>query len=231
MSSTENQNHLAASKMLFDTIVSFKPNSELKKYIQHKTKISKTFFTLGEITTILRIIIGQEKQYEERNPAVIICSEELKLALNCDALHVSELKDKIISHLAFASEYLRDAKSPSSYFPTGKCIATSIWTPKKAQFKLKTPFCELIQKVKKVNKNRTIFTYEEICSSLSNYINDRRIQFFHGKNRKIAWVHDDPLGICFNVSSFHVIQVKMLLRSQLIPFKARQSSRRLNKNK
>merc|ERR1712240_8070 len=105
--------------MLFDTIVFFKPKSKLKIYIQHKTKISKTFFTLGEITTILRIVIGQEKQYEERNPAVIICSEELKLALNCDALHISELKDKINSHLASACEYLRDAKSPFSYFPTG----------------------------------------------------------------------------------------------------------------
>ena len=140
MCSTENQNHLATSKMLSDTIVSFKPNSELKRYIQLKTGISKTFFTLGEITATLKVIIGQERQYDERNPAVIICSAELKLALKCGALHVTELKDAIISHLAFASEYLGEVKSPKSYFPTSKCFATNIWTNKKAQFKLKTPF-------------------------------------------------------------------------------------------
>ena len=112
--------------MLFDTIDSFKPNSKLKKYIHQKTKINKTFFTLGEVTTILRIIIGQEKQYNEQNLAVIICSAELKLALKCKGLHVTELKDTIISHLAFASEYLGEVKSPKSYFPTSKCVATYI---------------------------------------------------------------------------------------------------------
>ena len=120
MSFTENQNHLAASKILFDTIVSFKPNSELKKYIQHKTKISKTFFILGKVTAILQTIIEQEKQYDKRNPAVIICSEELKLALKCKALHHKELKDAIISHLAFASEYLGEVKGPKTYFQTYK---------------------------------------------------------------------------------------------------------------
>ena len=229
MCSTENQNHLATSTMLVNTIVSFKPNSELKKYIHLKTRINKTFFTLGEITAILKVIIGQEKQYDKRNPAVIICSEELKLALKCKALHVTELKDTIISHLAFASEYLGEVKSPKSYFPTSKCFATAVWTHKKAQFKLKTPFCELIQNVKKANKGRTIFTYEEICSSLSKYIIDQRAKFFHGKNFRIAWVHDDLLGVCFNVSAFHVTQVKTLLWSQLIPVQTRKSSRLVNK--
>ena len=149
MCSTGNQNHLATSKMLPDTIISFKPNSELKRYIQLKTKITKTFFTLGKVTAILQTIIEQEKQYDERNPAVIICSEELKLALKCEALHHKEIKDAIISHLAFASEYLGEVKGPKTYFPTSKCFATHIWTNKKAQFKLKSPFCELIQNVKK----------------------------------------------------------------------------------
>ena len=224
MSST--QTHLSTSKVQFDTIVCFKPDSGLKKYIQNKTKIYKTFFTLGEITTILRIVIKREKLYEVRNPTVIICSEELKLALECDALHLSELKEKILTHLTLAPEYLRDGENPSNNFPTG---SISVYIPKRAQFKLKRPFCELIQKVTKFNRTRTIFTYEEICFSLSKYINDRKGKFFQGKNKKIAWVQDDLLGTCFNVLSFHVIQIKMLLRSQLIPFKARKSPRLLLK--
>ena len=179
MSST--QTHLSTSKVQFDTIVCFKPDSGLKKYIQNKTKIHKTFFTLGEITTILRIVIKQEKLYEERNPTVIICSEELKLALKCDALHLSELKEKILTHLALAPEYLRDGENPSNNFPTG---SISVWIPKKAQFKLRRPFCELIQKVNKFNRNRTVFSYEEVCFSLSKCINDQRENFFQGQKKR-----------------------------------------------
>ena len=94
MCSAENQNHLAISKMFFDTIVSFKPNSQLKRYIQLKTKITKTFFTLGEVTAILQTIIEQEKQYDERNPAVIICSEELKLALKYKSFALQRIKGR-----------------------------------------------------------------------------------------------------------------------------------------
>ena len=55
------ENHLATSKMLPDAIVSFKTNSELKRYIQLKTRVTKAFFTLGEIIAIVKIIIGHEK--------------------------------------------------------------------------------------------------------------------------------------------------------------------------
>ena len=83
MSSMEN--HLATSKMLSDTIVSFKTDSQLKRYIQLKTQMTKAFFTLGEITAILKTIIGQEKLYDDKIPAVIICLPELELALDCKA--------------------------------------------------------------------------------------------------------------------------------------------------
>ena len=93
MCSTEN--HLITSKFSSDTIVSFKQDSELKSYIKLKTGIIKIFFTLGEIIAILRTIIKEEKQYDERNPALIICSEELKLVLKCKVLHYKELKNAI----------------------------------------------------------------------------------------------------------------------------------------
>ena len=147
------------------------------------TKIYKTFFTLGEITTILRVVIKREKLYEERNRKVIICSEELKLALKCDSLHLSELKKKLLTHLTLAPEYLRDGENPSNNLPTG---SISVYILKKAKFKLRRPFCELIQKVNKFNRNRTVFTYKEVCFSLSKYINDRRYKFFQGQNKKIA---------------------------------------------
>ena len=215
MSSTGSQNHLVASKLSPDTIVSFKPDSELKRYVQRKTRITKTFFTLGEIIATLRIIIEGEKQYDERNPALIICSEELKLALKRKALHYKDLKIAIISHLAFTHEYLGEVGEPKTYSPKSKNFATHICTNKKAQFKLKNPFLGLIQNTSRFNQNRTVFTYEEICALVCKYIRDRKDQFFHERDIKICWVQDDLLGTCFNVSAFHHVQLGVLIWSQL----------------
>ena len=233
MYSTGSQNHMVTSKLSSDTIVSFKPDSELKRYIQLKTRITKTFFTLGEIIATLRTIIEEEKQYDERNPALIICSEELKLVLKCKALHYKELKNAIISHLAFTHEYLGKVWDPKTHSPNSKCFATHILTNKKAQFKLKNPFLGLIQNITRINRNRTVFTYEEICALVCKYIRDRRDRFFHDQNIRICWVQDDLLGTCFNVSAFHFIQLKALIWSQLTTcyLQTRKSPRHSNQEK
>ena len=233
MCSTGSQNHLVTSKLSSDTIVSFKPDSELKSYIKLKTGIVKIFFTLGEIIAILRTIIKEEKQYDDRNPALIICSEELKLVLKCKALHYKELKNAIISHLAFTQEYLGKVWDPKTRSPNNKSFATHIWTNKKAQFKLKNPFLGLIQNITRINRNRTVFTYEEVCALVCKYIRDRRDQFFHEQNIKVCWVHNDLLGTCFNVSAFHFVQLKALIWSQLITcyIQTRKSPRRSNQEK
>ena len=213
MSSTRNQHYLVASELSPNMIVAFKTDSELKKYIQQKTNITKTFFTLGEIIATLRIIIKLEKQYDERNPALIICSEGLRLALKRRALHSKDLQTAITSHLAFNHEYLGEVGEPNS--PKSKNFATHICTNKKAQFKLKKPFLGLIQSTSRFNQNRTVFTYEEICALVCRYIKDRKDKFFHDKDIKICWVQDDLLGTCFNVKAFHYVQLGVMIYSQL----------------
>ena len=229
MSSTGSQNQVVASKLASDTIVSFKPESELKQYITLKTKITKTFFTFGEIMAILRTIIEEEKQYEERNPALIICSEELKQILKCPALHYKELESEVINHLAFTHEYLEKVEDPKSHSPKskcGKCVNTQIWISNKSEFKLKSPFLKLIQAMIGVNPNRTVFTYEEICDLVCRYIWNRRDQFYHDQDTKVCWIKGDLLETCFDVDAFHWIQLKALIWSQLIP--TRRSPRHSN---
>ena len=101
----EQKNHLTTSKILSDTIVSFKDNSKLKIYIHQKTQNTKMFFTLGEIIAILKAIINWKNLYDDRNPAIILCSFELELALDCKALHVIEIKERVINQLAYVSDY------------------------------------------------------------------------------------------------------------------------------
>ena len=144
MSSTESQNQVVASKLAPDTIVSFKPESELKQYITLKTKITKTFFAFGEIMAILCAIIEEEKQYQERNPALIICSEELKKIVKCSALHYNELKSEVINHLAFTHEYIDKVEDTKSYPPKSKCGKYDSWV-KSDVFKLKVPSFSLFK--------------------------------------------------------------------------------------
>ena len=155
-------------------------------YVIFSYKYLKKTCILQEVKTKwLQVSFHLRQQYEKRNPALIICSEELKLVLKCTALHYKELKIAIISHLAFTHEYLGKVWDPKTHSPNSQCFATHIWTNKKAQFKLKNPFLGLIQNMTRINQNRTVFIYEEICALVCKYIRDRRDQFFHEQNIKI----------------------------------------------
>ena len=230
MSSTESQNQVVASKLARDTIVSFKPGSELKQYITLKTGITKTFFAFGEIMAILCAIIEEEKQYQEKNPALIICSEELKKIVKCPALHYNELKSEVINHLAFTHEYIEEVEDTESHPPKskcGKCVYQQIWISNKYEYKLKSPFLQLIQGMTgHVNPKRTVFTYEEICDLICIYLYKGRDQFFHDQDDKACWIKGDPLESCFDVEGFHWKQLKPLIVAQLIP--TRRSPRNTN---
>lgn len=84
---------------LLNALFRFKPQSKLKSYLTSKTGVGKTYYTLGEVLTILKNIIRGEGQFDENNPSIILCSSELEEALNMRALHVTEIRDLILSHL------------------------------------------------------------------------------------------------------------------------------------
>ena len=226
MSSTESHHKIVANNLAPDTIVSFKAGSELKQYITQKTKITKTFFAFGEIMAILCTIIEEEKQYQERNPQLIICSEELKEIVKCPALHYNELKSEVVKHLAFTHEYIDEVKDTNSYPPQSTCIKCSSWI-RKDVYKLKSPFLQLIQGMGGyVNPKRTTFTYEEICDLICIYLYHKRDQFFQDQDDKACWIKGDPLESCFDVEGFHWKQLKPLIMAQLIP--TRRSPRNTN---
>ena len=67
--------------------------------------ISKTFYVIGEVLAILRTVIIKEKLYDEHNPCIVLCSQELGKALDRKALHISELTERITSQIAWAADY------------------------------------------------------------------------------------------------------------------------------
>ena len=96
------------------TIVSFKKGSSLKTYIDEKTRIIKRFYIIGEILAILKAMISEEKMFDTRNPSIVLCSPELERVLDRKAFHISELTERIMNHVAWASDYsLEGSKGPS----------------------------------------------------------------------------------------------------------------------
>ena len=63
MSYVANQeNHQPTTNLMSPHLIfSFKEGLQLKSYINQKTKISKTFFTMNEIIAILKAVITHEK--------------------------------------------------------------------------------------------------------------------------------------------------------------------------
>ena len=46
------------------TVISFKEGSTLKEYIERKSLVPKTFYTIGEVVAILMKVIIKEKMYD-----------------------------------------------------------------------------------------------------------------------------------------------------------------------
>ena len=87
------------------TIISFKKDSTLKAYIEGRSHIVKSFYMIGEVLAILKTVISEEKMYDEHNPCIVLCSQELGKVLDRKALHISELTERIMSQIAWASDY------------------------------------------------------------------------------------------------------------------------------
>ena len=219
---------------LLNSIYKFKANSKLHHYITRKGGGHKTLFTLAEILTILRETIRGEGQYDETNPSIIVCSQDLESALDMKALHVTEIRNLVLKHLINWSN--KDCQTPArdikeerttspkqNLIPTQRLIhtanmTTTIKVNKHAEVTCKPKFLSVLQSLTNyVDKNKTTFTFEETTTLLSIYILKNKDKFFDKRNIKLAMVKGDPLGEAFGVNTFHRCQVNNLLRGQLIP--------------
>jgi len=231
------------NRNLLNTLFKFQPLSKLKRFLISKTGVEKTYYSLAEILTILKDVIRGEGMFDEANPSVILCSEDLEEALNMRALHVTEIRDVVLSHITKVpdqslrdkfsqninicrtninvsrNEHSNQVSAPASIpriIRTAN-ISTAVFTDKNAKFTLKPKFLKVVRTVPDINPMKTVFTYEEVTLLLSKYILSRKDQIFDPRNIKLALVTNDPIGEAFGVKAFHRCQVNNLLRSQLIP--------------
>ena len=225
-------------KSLLNTLFKFKPSSKLYQFVLSRGHVNKTLFTLGEILTILKNEISQQKLFDERNPSIILCSGELEEALNMRALHVTEIRDLVLKHLvridneAFVARYYQDQGQPDPnnglFNPrpvsaeAGRLIhtaniTTNVVVDQDAEFTCRPKFLSVLQTLPEVEKDKEIFSFEEITRFFSTYILRNKQRFIDARNIKVAIVKYDLLGEAFGVSAFHRSQVNNLIRGQIIP--------------
>ena len=115
---TTRVNPVQLNTNLLNTIFQFNPRSRLKRFLVRRTGSEKTYYSLAEILTSLKNIIRKEEMFDQANPSIIICSTDLERALDMKALHVTEIRDLVLSQITKAPD---QTLGESSIRQIGKC--------------------------------------------------------------------------------------------------------------
>jgi hypothetical protein len=224
----------------------FKLDAPLKNYIISKTNSIRENYTLLELLTILKNIIGQEGLFDPRNPAIILCDKDMEAAFDVPGMHVTEIRELVFRQLvllpdeyqnpvpeqqhsqyASVSEFLpQETASEPTTSTVGsevqiideivRVISNGIYSNTNARFELKPDFRDVLSVVPTFDNTQILFRYDEITALLSKYILSKKESIFDSRHIKLALVKNDGLGKAFQVDAFHRCQVTSMLRKQLI---------------
>jgi hypothetical protein len=210
------------NKHLLSTLFNVKP--KLNTFLFNKTGVDRSYYTLVEILNILKKIMREENLFDQSNFSIVMCSPELEEAINAKALHVTQIRDYVLSQLKSTQItvpnifqvinggiYARNDVHPT---PFTHSINTRFMKDSKCL--LKPRFLNVLRSVHGCDQTKTIFTYQEVLSLFSLYILSRKDEIFDHRNIELALVENDPIGGVFGVKVFHRCQVNKLLSSQLI---------------
>ena len=231
------------NKTTLYTLYEFQPLSKLEDFLVKKTGIKKDCYTLIELLTNLRDIIQNEGMFDASNPEIILCSPGLEEAWDAKALHLSDMRNLVLSHVTRTTNQCFETLPNrltnmnaigGSYSPIGNIklreplptpsriirsanITKTISTDKNAKFTLAPKLLTVIQSVPGTPPWKTIFTYEDVIHILSRYIHLKKGRIFDTRSIGVALVHDDILGDALNVKAFSRCQINRLVRAQLNP--------------
>ena len=210
------------NKKLLSTLFNVKP--KFNTFLFNKTGVERSYYTLIEIFIILKKIIREEKLFDQTNPSIVMCSPELEEAINVKALHVTQIRNYVLSQLTptqitvpnifqVINEGI-DVRNDAH--PTAFTNSIKTHFVNNSKCLLKPSFLNVLRSVHGCDQTKTIFTYQEVLSLFSLYILSRKDEIFDHRNIELALVENDPIGGVFGVKVFHRCQVNKLLSSQLI---------------
>jgi len=85
-----------------------KTNTGLYRWLQSSNSMmAGGMISLGQILTLMKMIIAKAKLFDPRNPSIIECNRELESVFNMSYLHVKQVKEAILKSTILLSEYRR----------------------------------------------------------------------------------------------------------------------------
>ena len=232
---------LEMNKRINNLNYTFRVDAPLKNYIHSKTNSVREIYTLAQLLTILKNIIGDEGLYDPRNTYIILCDTAMEAAFDLPGMHVTEIREFVFRQLELLPEEYQNPvpiqqhnQSVSEILPQETAnepttstidsevefieprICSKVYSNKNARFRLKPDFYDLLSVVPSFDKTQTLFAYDEVTELLSKYILSKKDSIFDLRHVKLALVKNDPLGKVFAVDAFHRLQVTSMLRKQLI---------------
>jgi hypothetical protein len=241
----------AANDDILDTYYIFKLSSTLGIYLSMKNETyafyedegPSTIFTLRKVITHLKVIIREEGLYDPRNPAVIICDDDLDIAIDKPGLHVTEVRPLVLLHLVL-SDYVPlparfccgHARTAAESLATTSVLGVNLSTPppavrpaapvpsgapancysdKMSLFKMSPELRNALLLVPSFPTGRSVFRYDEITSILSDYILANMSDLADRRHPRLLFIGDDPLERAFQVDTVHRVQITGFLRKAL----------------
>jgi len=188
-----------------EALIEFKKDSKLKDFLFLKSGNKEDSFTFKQILKTLKDVVLTEELFDLRNPSVILCSSELEEALDRKALHVTEVRDLVISQVENSEEinYPEIIHKKSLVSPVKRFLGNL-----DTKFGLQPDFLQVVKSVEGADQTKSTFSVTEVLKLLSKYIISKRTTIVDPRNLKLALVENDPLGKAFKVAAFHRCQVR-----------------------
>jgi hypothetical protein len=218
--------------MSLNSTYRFIEGSPLRPFILQKTKHCPDVFSLKELMYTLKNIIVQERLYDESNPAIILCSQEMETALDLFSLHCQQVEAVLCRHLTLVQSHVNlippetpDEPSTSTVvclqsvsrkrsLDEGRCSFHDIlWT-------IHDNFHAVLSTLPEFDFQTKTYRYSDIANYTSQYILSKRKTFFDKRNISVAHLNGDPLSHVFKVSAFHHDQIHSLIRGSISLFRS-----------
>ena len=218
----------------------FKPNSTLYTYLKKKYPacMHKDTYSLFEILIILERIIRTEKQFDENNPCMILCNQQLQEALKVRAVLCSSVQYYVLRQMSNEpnnttdlTKYLapRQNKEDNGYW----VIHAPVWANKHALaiqielrqrksiqtgtvWRINEDLRQLLIKEKYISEYQHLFDYQDLVKTVSTIMTEHSMNTNDENNKSAIIIQNTPLEAIFGVKALDSTQYLSFIQYQLI---------------
>jgi len=196
----------------------------LKSYLQERNALLPGGLTIMDvILSLVKSTIVKGKHFDESNPEIVMCSQQLENIFGMKAFHLEQLVPALVKSLVpVRDEADSGRQSPGvsmedlAVVPPTECQPTTSKPAIISKDKLYVMSAKLNWLLLPSSPNKVV-TFKEVADLLSKYIIARKDHLFDARNILVALVEKDPLGEVFGVKAFHRKQTSYLISKQLQP--------------